>query len=229
MRIAVSADIHGTKFLSMLEESLSKLMDVDLLLLAGDLVLKNETGHVGLVLSTVRRVYEGSILACFGNEEYEQSKHEYLRFSEIRWLDDESCRLRFDNRELAIIGSRGSLDRPTFWQRTHVKGIWKTYAERVKRVERLLETAGDADVTIVLTHYTPTYETLEGEGERYWPEMGCKRMEEVIKRTKPNIWFHGHAHRGTRFESRIDETRVLNVSLPARREIVLIDLENIWG
>jgi len=199
----------------------------DLLLLVGDLVLKNDFTQLPGVISAIREVYQGQIVACFGNEEFEQDRKKYLT-PEITWLEDESKIVQIGGLKLGIVGSRGSLDRPTFWQRTHVKGIWQLYKKRVETIDSLL--AGlDADVKAVMTHYAPTYETLAGESEKAMPEMACKRLEEVIGHGQPDLWLHGHGHKATRLEAQFGKTLVINVSLPAKKEITLIDLPRKAG
>ena len=222
MRVAAVADIHSPKFLRIFEEALMKLGECDLFLVAGDLVLKNDHHQLPGVLRAIRRVYGGRLMACFGNEEYEQDREKYGS-GDLLWIDDSSTSFEIGGLEVGIVGSRGSLDRPTFWQRTRVKGIWQIYQQRVWDLDRII--AGlRTDIKIVITHYAPTYENLEGERERAWPEMACKKFEEVIRRRKPDLWIHGHAHRATRFETTIGETQVVNVSLPARREIVVKEI-----
>ncbi|MFQ6074540.1 MAG: hypothetical protein ACE5Z5_00200, partial [Candidatus Bathyarchaeia archaeon] len=192
-------------------------------LLVGDMVLKNDHSQMPRVVSAIRDVHAGSLVACFGNEEYEQSREEYKRIGEVTWLDDEATVIEVGGVTLGIVGSRGSLDRPTFWQRTHVKGIWQTYRRRVEVIDSLL--AGmEAEVRVVMAHYAPTYRTLVGEMERAWPEMASKRLEGVIERRQPDVWLHGHAHRGRVGEAWFGRTLVVNTSLPARGEIVLLDL-----
>jgi Icc-related predicted phosphoesterase len=228
MRIGVTADIHSPKYLDLFKEAIAKLGECDLLLLAGDVVLKNDHSQIPAVLDTIRKVYDGRVIACFGNEEYEQDQKEYERFENLSWIDDGSMVLEIHELKVGIVGSRGSLDRPTFWQRTHIKGIRGTYRQRVEKIDGIL--AGlRSDVKIVLTHYAPTYETLGGEREMVWPEMACKRFEEVIRRRQPDVWFHGHAHRGTKSETTIGKTSIVNVSLPARREIVTVELPKKAG
>ena len=228
MRIAAVADIHSPKYLGLFKEALTKLGECNLFLIVGDLVLKNDYSQLPAVLNAIREVYGGRIIACFGNEEYEQDQERYERFGGLTWVDEGSVVLGIRGLKIGIVGSRGSLDRSTFWQRTHVKGIWQLYKKRVETVDSLLAEL-DADIKIVLTHYAPTYETLQGERERAWPEMACKRFEGVIHRRQPDLWLHGHAHRGTRFKTTIGKTLVANVSLPARREIAVTELPRRVG
>ncbi len=223
MRIAACGDIHAPKFLDLFAESLPSLGRVDLFILAGDVVLKNDFTQLTHVVRRIREVYGGRIVACFGNEEYEQNKPEYLKFQEITWLDDEAMTIEAEGKRVGIVGSRGSLDRPTFWQRRNIPGIWRRYRERVTKMDSLLADLA-ADVTVVVTHYAPTYRTLIGERESAWPEMGCRRMEEVILRRRPDYWLHAHAHRSTSLVVRIGETLVMNVSLPAVGKVTVFDI-----
>lgn len=227
MRVAAVADIHSPKYLNIFKDALAKLGECDLFLIAGDLVLKNDYGQLPAVADAVREVYDGQVLACFGNEEYEQDQEKYKEFRGLEWIDGaatiEVCGLK-----VGVVGSRGSLDRPTFWQRTHIKEIRQIYRQRVDAVDRALAELR-ADVKVVMTHYAPTYATLKGERESTWPELACKRFEDIIRRRQPEVWFHGHGHRGTELETIMGRTLVLNVSLPARREIVTIDLPRKIG
>ncbi|MBS7610776.1 hypothetical protein KEJ27_00970, partial [Candidatus Bathyarchaeota archaeon] len=98
--------------------------------------------------------------------------------------------------------------------------------ERFLKINRMLREV-KGEYTIVVTHYAPTYVTLEGESETAWPEMGCKKMERIIRETNPLLWIHGHAHKSNRLETWVGFTYVLNVSLPARGGIVVLDLEKV--
>jgi len=229
--LAATADIHAPKNLGVFREALTRLLEErgkpDLMLLVGDIVEKNNCPQVGAVLEVLdEQGLSCPIVACFGNEEYEESKEEYLAFERIRWLDDESMTLELSGLKVGILGSRGSLDRPTWWQRTHIKGIWATYRRRVKLIDGILARL-KADVVVVMTHYAPTYKTLEGERERIWPELGCRAFEGVMERRAPHLWLHGHAHNAKVLEVKVADTLVVNVSLPARGSIYVADLSEL--
>ena len=225
--VAAVADIHSPKYLDTFKDALGRLGKCDLFLIAGDLVLKNDWTQLPAVVNAIREVYDGQILACFGNEEYEQDQGKYKGFQGLKWVEGaETIEIR--GLKVGVVGSRGSLDRPTFWQRTHVKEIGQIYRQRVEATDRALAELR-ADVKIVMTHYAPTSATLKGERESTWPELACRRFEDVIRRRQPDVWFHGHAHRGTEFETTMGRTLISNVSLPARREIVLVDLPRKVG
>jgi Icc-related predicted phosphoesterase len=228
MRVAVSADIHSPRYLEQFSVSLKSVGKIDLLLLAGDLVLKNDFSQVPLLVDVIRRVYAGPILSCFGNEEYEQDRERYREYKEVRWLEEEAEVVQTGEGEVGVVGSKGSLDRPTFWQRKNLPGIWQVYRERVEKIDSLLGGLR-TKMKIVLTHYAPTYRTLEGERESSWPEMACRGLEEVIKRRQPDLWIHGHAHNGKVPQVEMGRTLVVNASLPARGSVVVLELPRRVG
>ncbi|MEM2303361.1 MAG: metallophosphoesterase [Candidatus Bathyarchaeia archaeon] len=226
VRLALTADVHTPKYLPLFRESLQKLTNIDLMLLAGDLVYRNGYERLFELVKTVRDFSKTPLLACFGNEEWESYENKYREVGEITWLDDESLKVNVQGLNIHFIGSRGILDRPTFWQRTHIKDIYWRYESRFLKISRMLREV-KGEYVVVMTHYAPTYVTLEGENENVWPEMGCRRMESVIRETRPLVWIHGHAHKSTRLETWVAFTYVLNVSLPARGGIVVLDLEGV--
>ncbi|MEM1575474.1 MAG: metallophosphoesterase [Nitrososphaerota archaeon] len=229
MKIIAVGDIHSPKFLGIFKESLKGIIDfndVNLFLLAGDIVLKNNFNEIKNVLLTIREFFKGEIISCFGNEEYESSINEYLKYSDIKWLNDEVYTINLNNTKISIIGSKGSLDRPTYWQRKNIENIHDIYKKRIEKIDLMLENLS-SEIKIVLTHYPPTYKTLIGEIERAWPEMGCKQFEKIIEKHQPNLWIHAHAHNSIVHETYIDGTFVVNVSLPARKKVTIIDLSKL--
>ena len=54
---------------------------------------------------------------------------------------------------------------------------------------------------LVVLHYAPIPETVEGEPLEIFPFLGSSRLAETIDRFKVSAVVHGHAHRG-RYEGR---------------------------
>jgi Icc-related predicted phosphoesterase len=228
LRIAAAGDIHSPKYLDLFQEALSRMGKVDLFLLAGDLVYKNDYTQLLPLLETLRRFHGGEILACFGNEEYRDTREQYLKLGLLRWVDEEAVTLEVGGLRVGVVGSQGSLARPTSWQQTHIPDISKIYAERVKLLDRLLREL-KTEVKVVLTHYAPTFATVKGEDPASWPEIGNRKLEEVIARRQPDLWIHAHAHRASVLEATLGRTLVVNASLPARREIYVTELPRRSG
>ena len=120
-----------------------------------------------------------------------------------------------------MVGSTGSLERPTSWQKRNIPHISDIYRARIETVASLLRR--DAEVKLLLTHYATTYLTLEGEARSGFPWMGTRRFESVISETRPSVVVHAHAHKGTP-RANLDGIDILNVSLPLNRAIVLYSL-----
>lgn len=228
MIIGALGDVHWKQGLELMRRSQKDLAETDLLLLAGDITDSNNLEGYSEVLGALREMSDAEILAVFGNEEYDTSRQDYRERFRILFLDDEVKDLQFDDIKVRIVGSTGSLDRPTWWQRNNVPDIWRRYKDRVLKVSGLLE-RGDADLLVLLTHYAPTYATLEGERQGAFPEMGSNLFESIILEKRPDLVIHAHAHKGRRqalltkrqrsledFSANGAEVPVYNVALPAR-------------
>ncbi len=200
MRIGAVGDIHGHENLERVRADLERLGDVDLLLLAGDTTERNDADAFAQVLDAIRRRVDAPLWAVFGNNEYEHDRPTYVaRFAErygMRFLQDESAIFEARGRKIRIIGSLGSLDRPTYWQRKNLPHLEAEYRTRIETLDRLA--AGD-DARILLTHYPPTYATMGGEKEAWRPELGCRALEPVLLRRRPTMVIHGHIHKGIPF------------------------------
>lgn len=227
MLVCAFGDVHGKQHLDMVQRSHDRLAACDLILLAGDITDANDLETYGQVLGTIRELTDAEILAVFGNEEYDSSHGEYRERFRITFLEEEARDLMLDGLKTRVVGTTGSLDRPTWWQRTNVPDIWTRYKDRLSKVTSLLD-RGDADALVLLMHYAPTYATLEGERASSFPEMGSLALESLILDRRPDLVLHAHAHRGRKkavlakrqrsledFGDKGAEIVVYNVSIPA--------------
>lgn len=238
MRIAAVGDIHGPENLEALRSNLDRLGTVDLFLLAGDTTDRNDIEAFGGVLKAIRERVSASIWAVFGNNEYAHDHPTYVaRYSDafgVRFLQDEAADFEAGGHRVRIVGSLGSLDRPTWWQRKNLPHLADEYRRRIDGLDRLLVGEG---VRILLTHYPPTYATMGGEKEEWRPELGCRALEPVLLRRRPTLVIHGHIHKGIPFADlrptfqRLDDfadavapVPVHNVAYPVRRAVSTFDL-----
>jgi Icc-related predicted phosphoesterase len=67
---------------------------------------------------------------------------------------------------------------------------------------------------IVVLHYSPIRETLEGEDPEIYAFLGSSRLEEPINRFRSTAVFHGHAHNGITDGKTSTGIPVYNVSAP---------------
>ena len=226
MIIAATSDIHSPRYFDMFVKAMEELrVKPDLFLLAGDTVHKGNADEYLKVYNVFFGKIDCPIIACFGNDELGPGSRVLIenKVPDIKFVQDESLIVDINERKVGIVGSLGCLDRPTYWQRTNLPGIYETYKERVGTIEKILSDL-KADIKILLIHYTPTYKILKGENPRIYPELGCKAYERVIIEQKPDLVITGHSHRGSK-QAWIDTVPVFNVAFPLNREIVLIDTE----
>lgn len=238
MRIAAVGDIHGRENLQPFRGDLGRLGDIDLLLLAGDTTDRNDVEAFGEVIAAIRQHVDAPIWAVFGNNEYEHDRPTYTsrygpRYG-IRFLQDESAVFEAQGTKIRIIGSTGSLDRPTYWQRKNLPHLEGEYRRRLEVLDRLA--TGD-DARILLTHYPPTYATMGDEKEAWRPELGCRALEPVLVRRRPTLVLHGHIHKGIPFAELRSPRHTLdafaenappvpihNVAYPVRKAISVFEL-----
>ncbi len=208
MRIAAVADIHGDEHLASFAHDLESLGTVDLLLLGGDLTERNDRDAFARVLHEVESRVRAPTYAVFGNNEYGPDHARYRSATRVSILEDEAVDLDIAGQRVRLIGSTGCLDRPTWWQRTNLPGIWREYEERERTLDRLLSLDAGA-FRILLTHYPPTYATMGAEKEEWRPELGSRRLEAVLLRHMPDLVVHGHVHKGIPFAELRREQRNL--------------------
>jgi len=233
--------VHGKKNLPLVENDAKRLEACDLILLAGDLTEDNEIDEYGIVISRLRELSDAELVAVFGNEEYDEQHEEYRKRFPITFLEEERKDLKIDEMKVRLVGSTGSLDRPTWWQRTHMPGAWERYRERIAEINDLL-VRDDSDVLVLLTHYAPTYATLIGERESAFPELGSQALEKVVIEKRPDLVVHAHAHKGKAsarlaraqrsledFAAASSDVPVSNVSMPSRGKVTFFDVKKKDG
>ncbi|MCX8184876.1 MAG: metallophosphoesterase [Sulfolobales archaeon] len=227
VKLLAFGDVHGAQYLGVLKASLRTLPPEELhaVLLAGDIIDRGDTSGMELVLREVAlRFRDIPIVSIFGNDEYHEIEDYLIKnFNYVIWLNDSVTILKTGGISIGIVGSRGSLDKLTYWQSKNMPQLETVYRRRVKVLRKLIEEVSKvSDFVVLLTHYAPTYQTIRGEPEKIYPYMGCRQLEEVLRETKPDVAIHAHAHNATVTEAVIGLTKVYNVSLPARKTAAYI-------
>ncbi len=227
MLISAIGDIHSPLYFDSFVKAMNNYNESpDLFILAGDVIDRGDTKEFQKVYNVLFGKINCPIIAIYGNNEYSQIRMILEnQFSDITFLDDESIILEIKGKKIGIVGSIGSLDRPTFWQRNNIPNIYDIYKQRVQKVSELLENL-KCDYKILVIHYVPTYKILKGEKEKFYPQMGSKAYEDVIIKTKTDLVICGHSHNGLK-EAWVNTTPVFNVALPVNKEIVNIDTEKL--
>ncbi len=207
------SDVHSPKYLYLLKAS----GNFSLVLMAGDLVEKSEVKNLKPVVDFAKSLSD-RIVAVFGNEEYREREEEFRKaYPEVIWLNDEYITLNFGNSCLSIVGTRGSLLKPTSWQRKFIPEVEEEYKKKPEVVRELIrEAKKECPNVVYLSHYAPTWRTLVGEERKIWPYLGDPRIEAVLREEGVRIAIHGHAHRGRVAFVHIGTLTIYNVALPAR-------------
>ncbi len=222
-RLLATSDIHSPEYLKQYVMSLAGLKEKPcLFMFAGDIVDRGQVDAARPVFEAAQRL-GGRLVATFGNDEYQELWDEIRsRYAYVDWLVDELKVYDCGEVSVAVVGTPGSLDEPTKWQRTHIPGIERVYSERVRAVrELLLRAKGDADLVVLLSHYAVARANLRGEDPRAYPYLYSSKMERVVREVRPSVAVHGHAHNGHPF-SIVEGVPVYNVAFPLNRSPVWV-------
>ena len=225
--IEASSDIHSPRYLAQFLRSLeTREGRACLFRLAGDIVDRGRVEAARPVVNAISSRYpETRIVAVFGNEEYHDLEDKFRRlYPEVDWLDDEYRVYDCGGRSVAVVGTRGALDRLTSWQRRNMPWLERVYRERPRIVAELLDRArSEAEFVVLLSHYGLSRATLRGEDPRIYPYLYSSLMERVVTAKKPDAAIHGHAHKGTP-KAIISGVPVYNVAFPLVKSPVTIPL-----
>lgn len=226
MLIAATSDIHSPRNFEFFVRSVDSIQIMpDIFFLCGDIVDRGNIDEYSKINNTLFGKFNCPIIACFGNSEYGKETTDKIkeRYRDIIFLEDESIVLDIKDKKIGIVGTKGSLDRPTFWQSRNLPTIEDEYRLRVQKVRDLLSGL-ECDMKILLIHYAPTYKILEGENPYSYPELGSSEFEKVLLEQTPDIVICGHAHKGKK-QVWLNGVPVFNVGLMLNGKIVLIDTE----
>jgi Icc-related predicted phosphoesterase len=224
VRILAVSDIHSPKYLEEFSRSLSGLEKPDVFLLAGDIIHFGKTSEYRNVIDAID-AHLGTgfpIIACFGNEEHEETREELVDMMNKRViiLDEEATGINVGTQRIGIIGTAAPHNR--YYSRgVQDERISNIFKKRVTRMSQLLEaTERDADLIILLSHYSPLVESNnqdDMDSFSWW-------ISQAINDVQPNLVIHGHIHFSERLEVTVGKTRVINVAFPASKKITEISL-----
>jgi Icc-related predicted phosphoesterase len=189
-KLLVTADIHSPRYFARFREAVKDLGRFNAVLIAGDLMEDGKIEGLKILIDVLKKLSD-TVIAVPGNEDYDEVLPRAKNLGFIRWLNDEILKITVNGVPLRIIGSRGALEKPTTWQLRNIPHIIEEYRRRIDWLKRTI--ASSRELTILLTHYAPTFKTLEGEDPRIWPMLGVRDLEDPIVKNGV-IAIHGHAH-----------------------------------
>jgi uncharacterized protein len=219
MRIAATADIHFTpQSYDRLREPLSRVREeADVLVIAGDLTNYGRPEEMHSLLNALVRL-RVPIVAVLGNHDYESGQEQELinlmTTEGIKVLDGSS----YERDNVGFAGAKGFLGGfgrgvLTAFGEKEVKAFVQAGIDETMKLERSLSMLR-TQKTVIVTHYAPIAETVQGEPTEIWPYLGSSRLSDVIDRHGASLALHGHAHHGKADGKTTGGVPVSNVSLP---------------
>ena len=223
-RVAALGDLHCTEAShGVLQPLFSQIAEsADVMVLCGDL-----TDH-GLIPQAQTLAKELSSAAhkiptigVLGNHDYESGHaaevRQILADAGMVLLDGDATEVRGIG-FAGIKGFAGGFGRGTLsaFGEPAVKAFVRECIDEALKLEGALQRLRNAH-RIVVMHYAPTRDTVEGEPPEIFPYLGCSRLEEPLNRYRVTACVHGHAHRGAAEGKTSAGVPVYNVGLPVMR------------
>ena len=219
MRIAATADIHfSPQSYDRLRDPLSRVREeADVLVIAGDLTNYGRADEMHSLLNALVRL-RVPIVAVLGNHDYESGQEQELMnlmtTEGIKVLDGSS----YERDSVGFAGAKGFLGGLgrgvlTAFGEKEVKAFVQAGIDETMKLERSLSMLR-TQKTVIVTHYAPIAETVQGEPIEIWPYLGSSRLSDVIDRHGASLALHGHAHHGKLDGRTTAGVPVSNVSLP---------------
>jgi Icc-related predicted phosphoesterase len=206
LKVAALGDLHVKEDHSApyreLFAEISKAADV--LVLTGDLTDLGKPGEAEILAEDLRACAI-PVIAVLGNHDYESGHADevgrILRNAGVRLLDGQAIELD----GVGFVGVKGFVG--GFGRRMlgsfgepAIKAMVAESMNEAMRLENAMRTVR-SERSLVVLHYAPVPETIEGEPLEIFPFLGSSRLAETIDRFKVSAVVHGHAHRG-RYEGR---------------------------
>jgi Icc-related predicted phosphoesterase len=219
VRIAAMSDLHyGRADNQQLLPALTQAAAAaDVVVLCGDLTdhgLPEEARGLAKNLAS----FKVPIVAVLGNHDYESGRvdevTDILSSARIRMLDGDAAEVR----GVGFAGTKGFCGgfgprALGSWGESAIKSFVREAVDEALKLETALAKLR-TEHRVVLLHYAPIRETVEGEPKEIYPFLGSSRLEDPINRSNASVVFHGHAHKGAPEGRTLGGVPVYNVSMP---------------
>lgn len=128
--------------------------------------------------------------------------------------------------EWTFVFTRGILNQPTVWQRKYMPDAEKVYEKKLSEIRSLLEKLKkQTDNIVYVSHYAPTYKTLEGEKSESLELLGSDKLEKLILELDIPLAIHGHSHHSIKPIVNIGRSTIINAAIMVNKNIPTIILE----
>lgn len=192
----------------------------EVLVLCGDLTDVGKPREAELLAEDLRGC-SIPVVGVLGNHDYESGQvdnvKQILKSAGVHLLNGHS----FEANGVTFVGVKGFIG--GFGNRMlasfgegQVKSLVNEAVGEAIRLENAMR-AVHTERAVVVLHYAPIVDTVEGEPLEIYPFLGCSRLSETIDRFKVSAVVHGHAHHG-RYEGRTPRgTPVYNVAFQIKK------------
>jgi Predicted phosphoesterases, related to the Icc protein len=229
LRVAAIGDLHvGETHRRPYRELFARIsQEADVLALCGDLTNFGKTPEAEILAEDLQACAI-PVVGVLGNHDYEcgqpQEVARILHEAGLKLLDGEA----FEIEGVGFAGCKGFIGgfgrhMLSAFGEPEIKQFVQAAVEENLKLETGLRMLRNERI-VVVTHYSPVLDTLQGEPPEIYPFLGSARMGETIDRFEGvKIAFHGHAHRGA-YEGRTSRgVPVYNVARPVLNRDVGIE------
>jgi Icc-related predicted phosphoesterase len=219
-RIAAVADLHygRTSHADLRELFTEASRCCDVLLLCGDLTDHGTSEEAHLLAEDIQTYARVPVIGVLGNHDYDGEQPDtitdILTHAGVTMLDGTSIEIGGVG-FAGISGFAGGFDRRALhpFGEAAIKHFVQATIDEVLKLEAAL-TRMESEHRVVLLHYAPIRETVEGEPLEILPFLGSSRLEDPLNHYQVTVAFHGHAHRGSPQGHTTTNIPVFNVSMP---------------
>src|SRR5579872_4139474 len=201
MRIAATADLHfNPQSYAKLQDQFERVRhEADTLVLAGDLTNYGQPNEMEPLLNVLVRLRIPTIVVL-GNHDYESGKEEELCrmmvAAGVKVLDGTA----YERDGVGFAGTKGFVGgfgraMLTGFGEREIKTFVQASIDEALKLERAMSQLRTTK-RVVVVHYSPVADTVEGEAKEIFPFMGTSRLAEVVDRHGADLVLHGHAHHG---------------------------------
>lgn len=233
IRVAAMGDLHVREQESPSYKDLfGELSEVaDVLVLTGDLTDLGKPREAERLAGDLRSC-SIPVVGVLGNHDYECGQVEEVRTiikdAGVHLLEGQAVEIKGVG-FAGVKGFAGGFGRfmLSSFGEPAIKAMVAESVEETMRLENALRQVRSQRAMVVL-HYAPIAETVEGEPMEIYPFLGSSRLAETIDRFPVSAVVHGHAHRGRYMGRTPGGAPVYNVAShiekPTGRPYALLDL-----
>jgi Icc-related predicted phosphoesterase len=201
VRLAALSDIHYSKSSQgSMQPLFSQIAEnADVFVLGGDLT-DYGTAEEARILAKDLASVKIPVVCVLGNHDFEggqeQQISQILTDVGVHMLDGDT----WEYRGVGFAGVRGfcgGFGRGALgpWGEQIIKDFVNEAVQESLKLEAALAKL-TSEHRVVLMHYAPIRETVEGESPEIFPFLGSSRLEYPLTRFEVTVVFHGHAHKG---------------------------------